>query len=244
MRLPRPGSVTTKAWERDYQSLGARLPKPGSETTGGGKTTVSTEASAQMHQERGVTAQRETAIHERGRPHHALRVAAEGGRLRGDAEGTGVQRAVVVQVLVESQGIRPLGQAFAGNGDGLAFHLHAEAREEFLQEIVRRGIDGYIEETLHAVDVAHFKGQALGLRPRRASRQEEGSEENHCFSLHTNRVLITLQTYALILREKNIRDRRQGFVTSGKGVGRTGGNWDGGHLDLQAGMLIFVAYNH
>ena len=31
-----------------------------------------------------------------------------------------------------------------------------------------------------------------------------------------------MQTYALIIRHKNIRDRRQGDVTDGEGVGRTG----------------------
>lgn len=35
-----------------------------------------------------------------------------------------------------------------------------------------------------------------------------------------------MQTYALIIKHKNIRDRRQGDVTDGKGVGRMEGNWD------------------
>ena len=124
-----------------------------------------------MHYQGRVAPQREATLLERRRPHHALRVVAEARRFLWNAESARVQRPVSVQVLEKSQGIRPLGQALARHDDGLVLHLHAEAREEFLQEIVRRGINGYIEETLHAVDVAHFKGQALGLHPRRASRQ-------------------------------------------------------------------------
>ena len=143
-----------------------------------------------MHYQGGVAPHREAAFLERRRPHHALRVIAESRRLLGNAKSARVQRPVSVQVLEKSQGIRPLGQALARHDDGLVLHLHAEAREGFLQEIIRRGLDGYIEETLHAVDVAHFKGQALGLHPRRASRQKESGEENHCFSLHIGYVLI------------------------------------------------------
>ena len=107
-----------------------------------------------MHYQARIAPHREAAFLERRRPHHALRVVAEARRLLGNAESTRVQRPVSVQVLEKGQGIRSFGQALARHDDGLVLHLHAEAREEFLQEIVRRGIDGYIEETLHAVDVA------------------------------------------------------------------------------------------
>ena len=87
-----------------------------------------------MHYQARIAPQREAAFLERRRPHHALRVIAESRRLLGNAESARVQRPVSVQVLEKGQGIRPLGQALARHDDGLVLHLHAEAREEFLQE--------------------------------------------------------------------------------------------------------------
>ena len=190
------------------------------------KCFIVTEILPKMHYQSRIASQREAAFLERGRSHHALRIVAESRRLLGNAVAARIQRAVSIQVLKEGDGIRAFGQAFARKGERLVLHLHAEAREGFLQEIIRRRINGDIKETLHAVDVTHFKSQALGLHPRRISHQKEGGEKNHCFGFHTNQFLISLQTYARILKWENIRDRRQGYVTDKEEEGRTGRNWD------------------
>ena len=122
-----------------------------------------------MYYQGGVLMQSETTFFERRRPHHALRIVAESAWFRGDAIGTRIQHPVSVQVLEEGKSIGTFGQTAARHGNGLVLHFHTEAREEFLQEIVRRGIDSDIQRTGRTVDVAHFEGQRLCLHPCRTS---------------------------------------------------------------------------
>ena len=131
--------------------------------------------SLQMYDHRGVLPQGEAARLEIGRPHHPLGIVAESGRFRGDAVCTRVQRTVAVHVLKETERIRTCGQALAGNGHMLVFHLHPEAREGTGEESLGRGIDGDIQRTGRPVDVAYFKRQALRLR---AYRQKAGTKSN------------------------------------------------------------------
>ena len=200
-----------------------------------------------MYYQGGVLPQSKTAFFERRRPHHALRIVAESAWFRGDAIGTRIQHPVSVQVLEEGKSIGTFGQTAARHGNGLVLHLHTKTREGFLQEIIRRGIEGDIEKALRTVDVAYFEGQALGLHSCRTSYKEKSGEENHCFCLHTINVLITLQTYALILRKKNKWDRQQGYVTKGDKEGRTETFRDEWHADYYLPAAIkactFLTYD-
>lgn len=49
-----------------------------------------------------------------------------------------------------------------------------------------------------------------------------------------------MQTYALILREKNKWDRQQGYVTKGQREGRTETFWDEWHADYRLPAAIRV----
>ena len=107
-----------------------------------------------MDYQGGVAPQREATFLERRRPHHALCIIAESRRFLRNAEGARVQRPVFVQVLEEGKSVGTFRQTFARHGDSLVFYLHTKTREGFLQEIIRRGIEGDIEKALRTVDVA------------------------------------------------------------------------------------------
>ena len=83
----------------------------------------------------------------------------------------------------------------------------------------------------HKENLADGRCRALrgsGFAPAPVPRfPSEGKRRGKSLLLSSYRLCFNpMQTYALIIRHKNIRDRQQGYVTKDKAMGRVEGNWD------------------